>query len=302
MSSKNWCFTLFSDDIATDAPLDDNEGPLELWRPEDMQYLIYQIEEAPDTHRQHAQGFVQLKKKIRVSGVKKLFAPYTPHLEVMRGTAAEAKAYCEKEESRVAGPWQWGEIISMGQRTDLEEVCKAIKSGASKRKIAEDYPVQTVKFSKGLENYRHIIDHCPKWRQVQVTYIWGDAGVGKTRSVWDSEKDVTSIYKVEGDAKWWDGYDGQSTILFDDFRGQIPFLKMLEYLDGHPVQVEVKGAWVYAKWTRVWITANRPQDRQYQKKHAMPDDNLSWWEDLLTPEERAAWERRVPESIHMGAS
>lgn len=300
MTSKNWCFTLFSESLADiDLIADPVPAPIALWKEDKMNFLIYQLEEAPDTHRRHLQGFVQLKKKARVTGAKKCFEPHSPHFEIMRGTSAEAKAYCEKEDSRVAGPWTWGELIVQGSRTDLASAAKAIKEGASKRKIAEDYPEVAIKFSKGLDSYRHTLDKCPKWRDLIVTYIWGEPGVGKTRAVWDSVDDPTKLYKVEGDGRWWDGYDGQDAILFDDFRGQVPFIKMLAYLDGHPSQMEVKGGWVYAKWTKVWITANRPKEEQYKKKHSAANENESWMEDLLTEAERAAWDRRITEVINM---
>ena len=44
-------------------------------------------------------------------------------------------------------------------------------------------------------------------------WIWGPAGTGKTRSVWLEYPD---LYPKMAN-KWWDGYQGEETVLIDDF-------------------------------------------------------------------------------------
>lgn len=291
-SSKNWVFTLF--------PLEDelwleDDSPVDLWNPETMKYIIYQLEKAPTTGKLHLQGCVQLKKKVRMQGVKKLFTPYTPHVEFMRGSIKEARDYCSKRETKLAGPWEFGEQITQGTRTDLAEVTKAIKEGASKAKISNDYPEAVVKFSRGLDYYRHSIECSPDWRQLTVTYLYGPPEVGKSRMAWDSEERRSLVYKVEGDGQWWDGYDHHRTILFDDMQSNIPIVKLLSYLDGYPLQVAVKGGFTWAFYTRVFITANIPLSEQYKKEHT--GLTTTYQEDLLKPEIRAALERRITEIL-----
>jgi len=53
----------------------------------------------------HYQGMMILKKKDRLSGVKKWLP--TAHLEGMK-SEPDSLAYCQKEETRVEGPWQVG--------------------------------------------------------------------------------------------------------------------------------------------------------------------------------------------------
>jgi len=297
--ARNWCFTYNADEEQAVSWLTANP-PLTIELGSYTKYLHYQLEKAPTTGQIHLQGFVCFEALKTMQQAKDYFESSTIHVDKMLGTVAQNIVYCSKSATKLAGPWTLGEAPKgAGHRSDLDGVSEAIHAGVSKRQLAMDFPVAVIKYAKGIDNLRHALDYSPKWRTMTVTYIWGDAGVGKTRAVWDSVDDPTKLYKVEGDGKWWDGYDGQEAILFDDFRGQIPFLRMLEYIDGHPVQMEVKGAHVYAKYTKVWITANRPVDQQYQKKHAMPNENESWWEDLLTPEERNAWTRRITEVIHM---
>lgn len=292
MAAKNWCFTIH--DKEDNWPSD--TMPIALWDPDVMKFLVYQLEKAPTTGKLHVQGYVQLKKKARMSTVKGILHHDDAHLETSKGTPRQNLSYCTKADTRLLGPWEFGEKpTGQGARNDLLEVAKEIKEGKTKREVAEAHPAEVIKFSKGLEIYRHTIDSCPRWRNVEVTYIWGPTGTGKTRSVWESVEDVTQIYKVESDGQWWDGYDSQDIILFDDYNSQVPIHKWLTWLDGHPLQVPIKGAYVYAKWTKVFITSNVNPERLYMKHHAgIPGGATGDWdEDVLKAEHREALMRRL---------
>ena len=52
------------------------------------------------------------------------------------------------------------------------------------------------------------------------------------------------------------GYMGEKTVLIDDFYGQIPFAELLNILDGHRLQLNVKGSHAYAAFDTVIITSN----------------------------------------------
>lgn len=89
---------------------------------------VYQLERAPQTGRLHYQGFVQFCTHQTLGQVKAVFSPWAPHLEIMRGTVEQAVAYCKKEDSRVDGPWEWGEFASQGKRAvPREETLRLMK-------------------------------------------------------------------------------------------------------------------------------------------------------------------------------
>lgn len=67
-----------------------------------------------------------------------------------------------------------------------------------------------------------------------------------------------------GGTLWLDGYEGQETILIDDFRGWISFSALLHILDGYPLQQQVKGSTIKARWTHVIITSNVAWDAWYK--------------------------------------
>nr|CAQ63453.1 replication association protein [Okra leaf curl alphasatellite] len=100
--STCWCFTL---NFSGEMPLLDfsNKG---------VQFAIWQHEKV---NHDHLQGFFQFKGRRSLLQAKKVFDGYHPHLEVMRAPSAEqAKKYCEKAESRVSGPFEFGDFVPSG--------------------------------------------------------------------------------------------------------------------------------------------------------------------------------------------
>ena len=75
-----------------------------------------------------------------------------------------------------------------------------------------------------------------EWREVDVTYIWGETGVGKTRSVVEKHG-YRNVFRVTNYTHPFDGYKGQDVILFDEFRSSLKFSDMLAFIDGHPVML-----------------------------------------------------------------
>jgi hypothetical protein len=55
---------------------------------------------------------------------------------------------------------------------------------------------------------------------------------------------------------WWDGYCGQDAVLIDDFDGWVPFRTFLQWLDVYPLTLPIKGGFVVANFSRVFITSN----------------------------------------------
>ena len=117
---------------------------------------------------------------------------------------------------------------------------------------ADKHPRVMLQYSTGLSRLQSALCKPPAWRQVKSYLFWGPPGTGKSRRVHESEPDLYS----KPDGEWWDGYCGQKAILFDDFRGQNPLHCLLRWLDGYPIQVPIKGGFVWAMWERVYFTSN----------------------------------------------
>lgn len=261
--SRIWCFTKQAEEeservawpLATEANL-----PLENPDPDKIQGLFYQVERAPTTGQLHLQGFVVFKKKVRFTTVKNLFPG--AHLEKARGTQEQNIEYCSKSASKVCGPFKVGVLETPGKSKPLDECCKALAEGKSMYDLADSYPKQIVLHHRGLEALlRYKIRPAPAWRNVTTTWYWGKTEVGKTRRCFVESPD---LYRVIDNGQWWDGYTNQSAILFDEFYGDIKCKTMLTWLDGYPIRLPIKGGFVDAHWTQIYITSNVDPQEVYK--------------------------------------
>lgn len=119
------------------------------------QYYIFQKEVCPETQREHLQGYVILKQRCRLSTFVRRFKC---HAELRKGSHSQAKTYCSKEETRVAGPWSGGveQINEGGRRRDLQEFTTAILSGKSNYELLEEgFGEQMAKYPRYLSLVRN---------------------------------------------------------------------------------------------------------------------------------------------------
>ncbi|WP_148501016.1 P-loop NTPase family protein [Paenibacillus rubinfantis] len=104
-----------------------------------------------------------------------------------------------------------------------------IKSGASNYQIMESAPEYLLHTDK-IERVRQIIkaeEYKDKFRELEVAYIWGKTGVGKTRHVME-KFGYQNVYRVTDYIHPFDNYKGEDVILFDEFRGQLKIHDMTQ--------------------------------------------------------------------------
>lgn len=266
---RSFCFTDF------------NEVSLERKFPEEVRYAVYQVECCPSSMKKHTQGYVELKKVMRFNSIKKMFPKC--HIEKRRGTRDEARNYCMKEDTRVAGPIEIGswEAGGQGSRNDIKNMHEDIKKGKKIKELLEDHTVPMYKYSSAVARYRVYYQKKRNW-ETKVFILWGKSGVGKTRTVYD-RYDADDIYEKDF-TKWWDGYDGQKVVLIDEFDGQIPYEEILKICDRYPYRCQVKGGYTQLVAEEIWFTSNRKPSR--------------WWEG----QGLRALERRVTECNEVGGN
>lgn len=239
-------------------------------------YVIFG-RETGDNGTRHLQIYVEFPKRLRFNQLREVLPGY--HIESRRGTPKEASDYCEKDqdfeifgEISVGGP---------GFRSDLAQLHESLQSGKRLRDIADDHFGCFVKYQRGISAYRLVKATSRNWLCSVVIY-WGRTGAGKTRAVIDNSADIDDIYIHPG-GPWFDGYDGQDIVLFDDFSGsEFKISYLLKLLDRYPMRVPVKGGFV--QWTprEIYITSNK--------------DPLLWYSGALN-EHQNALIRRVTNCV-----
>jgi len=263
--SKNWCFTLQADEtkgehITWRTP--GMECPVATWfTAGDIEYLICQVEEVGHVH---LQGYVQFKKNMRMTALKKVHSKC--HWEPRRGTHAEARDYCKKSKSQLNGPWECGtERDSQGKRTDLDSIGAMVKARKTNIEIVEECGAKASKFAKHIQFLRFTYTEKDSDRQLQgvrVLVLYGATGTGKTYAAVNYIAGNKDYYICEAPSHstskvWFDGYEGQRTLILDDFAGSFcQFRFLLRLLDVYKLKVEVKGGHAWAVWTTVVITSN----------------------------------------------
>lgn len=200
------------------------------------------------------------------------------HLEVARGTSQENRDYVtksgkwekdKKHETQVPGTFlEWGEmpVERPGSRNDIADVYAMLKDGLNNYEILEQVPEMMFKIDK-LELVRQTfmdVQFANTWRNMDVTYIYGSTGTGKTRSVME-RFGYASVYRVTDYLHPFDGYTGQDIVLFEEFNGSVPLLDMLKYLDGYPLVLPARYSNKQACFTKVFFATNIPLTCQYKE-------------------------------------
>lgn len=264
--SRNWVFTVQADEDERVVWLTPGLEPHPLSRWMDsgkIDYLVYQCEEAPSTHQIHLQGYCQFSQNMRLAALKKI--DKEAHWEVRHGTHEQAVTYCKKEESRRNGPWEVGHAhAESGKRNDLEAIATLVKARKTNSEIVDEVGACAAKFEKHIKFLRFTFQEAESDRQLQqvkIVTLYGATGTGKTYAAVNffGGKDyyIAECPSHKESKLWFDGYEGQKTLILDDFSGDFcSFRFLLRLLDKYKLKVEVKCNHAWAVWTTVVITTN----------------------------------------------
>ncbi|AUM61791.1 Rep [uncultured virus] len=219
-------------------------------------YVIWQLEKGKNGIT-HIQGYIELSSPQRISAIKAIIP--RAHIEVRGGTREKARDYCRKEDTRIEGPFERGNFGAggAGRRNDLIEIKSKIDEGKDELSISQEHFETWSRNYKAFREYKKLIT--PKRRvKPRVIVLWGESGTGKTtRCINEGGEDA---YWKDPD-EWWDGYEGQKTIVLDDFYGWLKYSVMLRLLDRTPLNVGFKGGKAAMVAETIFITSNdNPRD------------------------------------------
>lgn len=249
----------------------------------------------------HTHVFFLLEHPTRFSTIKRRFPE--SHIDRTDGTAAECKAYVqksgkwehsEKAETTIPNTFEeWGElpIERQGERTDLALLYQLIKDGLSNFEIMEQNPDYMLNLER-IERARQAVreqQYQDTFRKLDVTYIWGKTGTGKTRSVMERYS-YTGVYRVTDYAHPFDSYAGEDVLLLDEYASNFKIRDLLNYLDGYPLKLPARYANRVACYTKVYIISNLCLSKQYT--------DIQW----DSPETFQALLRRIHRVRHYTAS
>ncbi len=246
---KHWCFTLNN-------PKNDE---VDAWVNSTEKFTYYiSGREVGTLGTPHIQGFVSFKKRMLLSGVKKVLKRAHWELKSKNSTFLQAINYCKKE----------GDFTEFGAapqdpkvklKRKWEEAYQAAKDGRM-----DDIPaVMRVRYYHAFKRIQQ--DHPKKPKNAtRVCGVWfcGPTGFGKTRYAKETWPDLFD--KLLN--KWWDGYRGEETVLLDDV--DLSHGKWLGYLlkrwsDWGSFPAEQKGTTIWIRPKRIVVTSQYSIDEVF---------------------------------------
>lgn len=258
---RSWCFTANNYDETLLALLDHLA----------CRYLIYGKEISPTTSTPHLQGYVVFSSGCTLAACRTRLPRC--HLQVARGTPSQNYDYCSKDGhftergTRPMDPSERGQLErdryalawASATQNNLLEIPEdiRIRHYSTLKRIARDYQ----KTLTGLEG-------------VCGTWIHGESGSGKTRSVYAHYPDLYP----KPISKWWDGYQEHEIVLIDDVDPECcKFLQrhLKIWTDRNPFVAEDKGGSRIIRPQRIIITS------QYTIEECFEEEKT-----------RVAWNRR----------
>ncbi len=259
-----------------------------------MKFLAMQMERGHETNRLHVQAYVEFSRGVRRSGVISFTGVNCDVRPADAGRQANVN-YVTKEDTREAGtePYRIGQEQAPGARNDILALRVLVDQGAAELALwDEDFGCmarnyQAIRqYSLQRAAYQDTAYKCPN-----VYVYWGNTKLGKTRrAVYESEATGELLFHADvpdkaGQSKWFDGYDGRSNILLDEYKGQFDLNWFKRFLDGYAMQIAIKGGYVPRRAKNIYITSNtNPRDWYF-----LPDATIA---------DTDALRRRFTEVIH----
>lgn len=265
--ARHWVFTLQDDG-------EFKEEFKEIKVPDPVRYFIAQRERG-ESGNYHWQGYIELSRPVRLAGMKKMLPG--AHFEARRGSREQARDYCKKLETAVPGsvPVELGSFSTEpGKRNDLKALYDDIATGDDFADIQARHIAAYARHFRWADRVRLNLtrrrSRNQKSQPLLILTLWGETGSGKTRQVYETEPDIYVVDAGTSQTLWWDGYDGQEAILFDDFYGGIKHHLLLQLTDRYQMSLQIKGGYTFKAWTRVYFTSNRHPKDWYRDESTWP--------------------------------
>lgn len=229
----------------------------------------------------HVQFAVIFNMKVRAPQAKRILSnvvmdgevclfPFTGWL--MPARSDSVWDYVTKEETRVAALPDYGECRdASGERSDLDYIYERIAAGAPIYEIMETFPRQFMRNHAAISKLCSYYDTPRPYGDIHVEVWWGVTGSGKSHKAFH---DFPDAYRKSIPGKWFEGYRGQDTVIFEEFNPledkELRLPELLKILDKYPYQVEIKGASCQLKATKFIFTTNIDPRKWYEGHPQQP--------------------------------
>ena len=241
------------------------EELLLLAEPLKAKYMVGQVEAAPETGMKHWHVVLKLEKQTRCTALLKAFGLGTNVKAVTKGTEDTVIEYATKEESRIDGPYVFGQRpVQLSSKRDWDRIHEDVKAGRFDQVPADIL----IKHYGNLKAIRHdtIMGEPYNHHRCRGLWIMGKAGLGKSHFVNVFLKDRFKTVQDKNLNKWFDGYVDQKVISIQDIDPNHVYLLdfMKRWADKWSFAAEVKGSTVVPKHHLLCVTSNHTIDQVFR--------------------------------------
>lgn len=255
---RRWVLTI-NNPVETDEEFEKYLSDLE-----HIKYAIFSREKGNIEGTIHFQAFVIFSISKRFSTIKNYFP--RAHIEQARGSNVQGREYCRKSETHISGPYEIGQFAEERARTDKQGFLQVACAGLSDKEIRDLYPsLYLDKYKEIPSIYRRNLKEKfkNKMRDVEVTYIYGPPGSGKTSYIFNHYK-PEEFYRVTlYNNSAFDDYKDEDVIVFDEFNSSFRITDMNHYLDRYYIPLPARYDNRFSMYTKVYIISNLPLSKQY---------------------------------------
>lgn len=251
----------------------------------------------------HCQFAVAYRDQVRAPQARRIiggqYGPFTGFLEP--AFSKNVWDYVTKVDSRVQAIEGYGNLTDdTGHRSDLDIIYAEIAQGTPIYDIMSRFPRQFMRnhaaISKVLSRYKwpytfrcelkpalmyDLYLYCPQlcamydkprpYGKCTVEIWWGVTGSGKSHKAFH---EYPEAYRKSIPGKWWEGYRGESVVVFEEFNPnedkELRLPELLKILDKYPYQVEIKGASMQLKANHFIFTTNIDPRTWYEGHPQVP--------------------------------
>lgn len=239
-----------------------------------LQYACLAMEIGAKEQTPHIHMFVYYQNPKSWDTMKKLIPK--ADWECCRGTCRQNRDYCfklgkwietEKGTTTVDGTQtEYGELPEERPcpKPELALLYELIKDGKSNVEILEEYPEYMLDITH-IDRCRLILrqeEFKNSWRNLEVTYIYGVTGAGKSRYVME-KYGYSNVFRVTDYTHPFDTYNGEDILMLEEYNSSFKLQDALNYLDSYPLKLPARYSDKVACYTKVYITTNIALEKQY---------------------------------------
>lgn len=224
--------------------------------------------------RIHCQFAIAFRDQCRAPQARRIlggqWGPFNGYLEP--AFSKNVWDYVTKADTRVAPINGYGNLTDdSGHRSDLDIVYAEIAGGAPLWDIMSRFPRQFMRNHAAISKLCAMYDRPRPYAPCTVEIWWGITGSGKSHKAFH---DYPEAYRKTIPGKWWEGYKGETTVVFEEFNPsedkELRLPELLKILDKYPYQVEIKGAALQLRANHFIFTTNIDPRTWYQGHPQMP--------------------------------